>query len=75
MQNYVSSLIVYCTGCEVGRYGEDCRPCRGCLTCDVSSGFCSKFIQDIELSYSVNDKHEFNRQHQLMQIDTLYYFN
>lgn len=50
-------LIVYCIGCEVGRYGEDCC---GCLMCDVSSGFCSKFIQVIEWFYLVNDKYEFN---------------
>uniref|UniRef100_A0A8W8P2G4 Uncharacterized protein n=1 Tax=Magallana gigas TaxID=29159 RepID=A0A8W8P2G4_MAGGI len=36
----ICKIEVY--GCEIGRYGYDCRPCRGCLTCDVRSGFCNQ---------------------------------
>lgn len=47
MQNYLMTLNVYFTGCEVGKYGDDCRLCPGCQTCDVSSGLCSRFVLKI----------------------------
>ncbi|XP_056002221.1 platelet endothelial aggregation receptor 1-like isoform X2 [Ostrea edulis] len=27
-------------GCEIGKYGDGCRDCSGCRTCDVISGVC-----------------------------------
>lgn len=30
-------------GCETGEYGDDCKPCSECKTCDVNNGICGKF--------------------------------
>lgn len=30
------------SGCESGKYGENCMPCEGCETCDITSGQCGK---------------------------------
>lgn len=29
-----------CLGCEVGRFGENCKQCIGCHTYDIVSGEC-----------------------------------
>lgn len=35
-------------GCETGEYGDDCKPCSECKTCDVNNGICGKFEWDCE---------------------------
>lgn len=65
MKNYVLTMIVYCTGCEVESYGDVCTPCRGCLTYDVSSGFCSTILKLIQYTIcthynTLTDNHNFS---------------
>ncbi|XP_056003642.1 cell death abnormality protein 1-like [Ostrea edulis] len=35
----ICEIQVY--GCEIGKYGDGCRNCIGCQTCDVFSGLCT----------------------------------
>lgn len=37
------NLVFSELGCETGEYGDDCKPCSECKTCDVNNGICGKF--------------------------------
>lgn len=36
-------VFVFFLGCETGFYGEECKPCSECKTCDINNGTCGKF--------------------------------
>ncbi|XP_065933952.1 multiple epidermal growth factor-like domains protein 10 [Magallana gigas] len=36
----ICEIEIYENECETGRYGDDCRPCWGCQSCDIKSGLC-----------------------------------
>lgn len=33
-------------GCETGKYGDDCRPCVGCQSCNIQNGRCVPHSQN-----------------------------
>ncbi|XP_065921745.1 uncharacterized protein [Magallana gigas] len=42
----ICEIEVY--GCETGEYGDDCKPCSECKTCDVNNGICGDSMVSIE---------------------------
>ncbi|XP_052692860.1 uncharacterized protein LOC128171168 [Crassostrea angulata] len=44
-------------GCEVGRFGENCKQCIGCHTCDIVSGEC--VFTPITKQQNVNEEKNF----------------